>query len=72
MDMTQTAKFADMTREEQATANLNVPAGVRGQQRDLYLSLTDEQKRIYRRHWFLMGRLAAHCYAKAAKNDPSF
>lgn len=60
--MTQTAS---LTRIEKANASLNVPPGVTGHQRRMFLTLTDEQKRIYRHHWFLFGRLAAHCYDKA-------
>lgn len=48
-----------------ATENLNVPTGVSRVQRDLYLTLTDEQKRTYRYEFTVCGRLAAHCYVIA-------
>jgi hypothetical protein len=54
-------------REELAAASLNVPPGVSGRQRELYLSLTDDQKRSYRRHWFLCGRPAAICHRYATE-----
>ncbi len=42
--------------------SLSVPKGVSGEQRERYLALTDEQKRIYRYSFYVRGRLAAHCY----------
>lgn len=45
-----------------ADADTTCPAGVRGEQRRLFLSLTDEQRRVYRYHFDTCGRLAAHCY----------
>jgi hypothetical protein len=47
---------------EQAASSLNVPPGVRGAHREMFLSLADDQKRVYRRHWFECGRPAAICY----------
>ena len=50
------------TRAEIAAESLNVPRGVSGKQRALYLALTDEQKRIYRYHFYECGRPAAICH----------
>jgi hypothetical protein len=63
MDDAETTK--QMSRREQAEANLNGPQGVRGAQREAYLALTDEQKRTYRYHWFVCGRPAAICHRVA-------
>jgi|GEM_PF-5579887 len=52
-------------RRELAASSLNVPPGVSGRHRELYLALTDAQKAVYRHHWFVLGRLAGHCYVKA-------
>ncbi|RLK58469.1 hypothetical protein [Actinokineospora cianjurensis] len=45
--------------------NLNVPRGVSGKQRQLYLSLTDAQKVIYRHHFDVIGQPAGLCYVAA-------
>lgn len=42
-----------------------VPRGVSGKQRELFLSLTEEQKETYLHHFHKIGRLAAHCYQYA-------
>lgn len=38
------------------------PRGVSGKQRELFLGLTPEQQEVYRYHYDVCGRLAAHCY----------
>ncbi|NDL58623.1 hypothetical protein [Phytoactinopolyspora mesophila] len=43
------------------TEETKVPRGVSGKQRELFLSLTEEQRQVYLEH-FEYGRLAAHCY----------
>lgn len=48
------------------TANTTAtPVGVTGKQRQMYLSLNESQRRIYRYHFDICGRLAAHCYQEA-------
>lgn len=43
------------------------PRGVNGKQRELFLSLTAEQRETYLTHWN-RGSLAAHCYQYATTN----
>jgi hypothetical protein len=50
---------------QQAAASLNVPSGVSGKQRNLFLALTDEQKGVYRYHFIACGRPAAICHRVA-------
>jgi len=53
----------DITAPAGFNANTTTtPVGVSGAQRDNYLSLTHEQRRIYRYNYDVCGRLAAHCY----------
>jgi hypothetical protein len=49
-------------------AALTVPRGVAGKQRELYLSLSDDQKRIYREWFIVNGSLAAIAYGFAVDN----
>ncbi len=49
------------------TADIDrVPVGLSGAHRDRYLSLDPQQRRTYRYHYDVCGRLAAHCYKLAA------
>ncbi|WP_225343348.1 hypothetical protein, partial [Mycobacterium avium] len=45
--------------------NDRVPVGLTGGHRDRYLNLEPEQRRIYRYHYDVCGRLASHCYRLA-------
>lgn len=45
-----------------ATKTGTSPIGITGKQRENYLSLTTAQREIYRHHYDVCGRLAAHCY----------
>ncbi|WP_245854253.1 hypothetical protein, partial [Mycobacterium timonense] len=48
------------------TANTDtVPVGLNGSQRERYLGLDRTQRRIYRYHYDVCGRLASHCYKLA-------
>lgn len=49
---------------------INSPAGVTGKQREMFLSLTEEQRKVYRYHFDTCGRLAAHCYKIATGEFP--
>lgn len=50
------------------TANTDAtPAGVSGVQRQRYLILNAAQRRVYRYHYDVCGRLAAHCYRMAVE-----
>lgn len=62
-------KSTALTGTAQAAENLNVPQGVSGRHRNMYLSLNDTQKRAYRYHFIVCGRLAAHCYEYAAEEN---
>jgi hypothetical protein len=55
------------TRTEQALANLNVPRGVAGRQRALYLGLDDRAKWAYRYHYYVMGNPAAIAHSFAVE-----
>lgn len=62
-------RAASLRHKQKKRANrtdIGVPPGVSGRQRLNFLSLTDEQKAIYRLHFDVHGRIAAHCYRIAA------
>lgn len=53
--------MSDTTVPAAYTADTDrVPVGLTGSQRDRYLSLEPEQRRIYRYHYDACGRLASH------------
>lgn len=54
-----------MTTSTAKKSGISVPRGVSGKQRQMFLSLTDEQKSVYRWHFDNCGRPATICYRVA-------
>lgn len=53
------------TRKTTAATEIKAPRGVSGKQRELFLSLSREQRESYRYHFDTCGRPAAICYKYA-------
>lgn len=53
------------TRKRYANDEIRPPRGVSGKQRELFLSLSQEERRTYRYHFDIAGRPAAMCYRYA-------
>jgi hypothetical protein len=59
----------DLTAKSKAS--LNVPVGLSGSYRTEYLSLTDDQKRVFRHHFIAQGQPAGICLREARKPIPT-